>query len=493
MIPPGYEGTLGQTPSGAITVNIAAAGKKIADELKAITVKDSIYYYSDGLYHADERYVEVYVTRWLMEAGITTGTTSLTRELMAVIRSRDWRDRYPFDQQPNIIPCRNGVVRIEDDHSISFTGYQPDHLCTRRLDVEYNPDIGTEDTVAKTIAEWMDDDEARVSLIQIPALAIMQSWGHVWKLAFLLEGKTNAGKSTYCDMLTRFFARDNCGRVELADLTKNRFIKAALAGKYINIQDDLSSVPLTNLGRFKDLTGTHEHNIERKGKDSVPGYISAMHLYTCNGPPSVSNPAEQDDEAFWKRWNYLSFTNQFEVDPNIKEFLSSDSTLSGLLNLVIAEIIEILKDRTRIYRMTADEVKQTWTMAVDHVAQYISQNYIREPTATIPKDELYEHYAEWCSEHGHTAFPKAQMTTALSRMNVTTTQLNRKGKRIRAYRGLSPTKPVNNTPKSIWTPLDDHAIKAERYLREAYPDNPDFAGPILIEGDDGEYYEVNEE
>lgn len=451
-------------PDEKPSVDIILAAQHIAKVLNAVTHKDTIWWYDwdAGIYKDDQGMV----TAAIVDAynRIQTKdmpTSAFVREILMQIRAITYTTEYPFDQIEHIIPVRNGVIRLDaelapidpegSDYVPRLHQHGPDWMLTKRLDVVYDPEVSTDDMVER-LKGWLDEEEW-VALVQIPALSILQSWGRVYKLAYLLEGPPDAGKSTYCELLMNFFGEAGYSLARLQDLISRQFSLYQLVGKWINIQDDLQSVPLRQTGSFKDLTGKGSHEVERKNHQPFVAKISAVHLYTCNTPPGVEFT---DDDAFWSRWNYLYFGNRFERDPEVGASITDEESCSALLNLVIAEIIKILRDPSTIYRMDVDEVKERWTTAVDSVAGWLNECCERDVTAIVPKDELYEHHVEWCIEGNRTAADKAGMTRTLSRMGIVQHRATINGKRVQCYKGLRiKGKKSLQQHQFGWTPLDD--------------------------------------
>ncbi len=438
-----------------------------------VSVGNTIWYYDkeNGIYRDDQGTVDSLLVDFIHAGGIATGTTNHVRELRQQIAGKSLQREFPFDNTPNIIPVANGVIRLDAepppihpdgaDYIPKLHGHGHEWMITKRLDATYDPDVDTSELV-ELLQEWLPENDEWKILIQIPALAIMQSWGQVYKIAYLLEGQRDAGKSTYCTLLMSTFGEAGYSMVELSDLIRNRFSKYQLLGKFINIQDDLAAVPLRHIGRFKDLTGKTSHEVERKGHQGYVAKLTALHLYTCNHPPSVDFV---DDDAFWSRWVYLTFTGRFARDPRVAERILSEEMRSALLKLVVDEIIEILRDPHRVHRMDPDEVKRMWTLAVDSLAQYLNERCERSADAVIPKDDIYHDYIQWCEATSKTAEDKAVLTRALSRMGVTTTKVRLGGKRVQAYRGIkiAPRHQEQSGLEKNWTPLDDYDNPFDRY------------------------------
>lgn len=489
--PVSYEDTFSTNGKGIVGIDITALGQYLADKFYTITLLDTIYYYKDGLYRRDGGFIDAEIVKHLDGCGYNLGKTGLIRDVKTQIRAINWTEEYPFDCIENIIPVANGVIIMEPDQKmldiglesaqIRLVDHSPTFRITKRLDVVYDPEIAT-DEIEEVLATWLDPEEGNF-LVQIPALAIMQSWGGVYKIAYLLEGKRDAGKSSYCDLICNFFGTGKYSMADLSDLIKHRFAKAQLEGSYINIQDDLPGIPLTQIGKFKDLTGKIVHEVERKGSQPYTTRLSALHLYTCNEPPGVDFV---DDDAFWSRWNYITFTGRFDRDPAFMKRVLRPEMLSAFLNLIIKEIVSIREDPKRITRMDADVVKELWTTAVDHIVQFINDSYTRDSEQTVYKDELYAKYVAWCENAKYTTQDKAKITRAIGRMGVTTVRLNRQGKRIHAYKGLKDKENHNPRLKS-W-----NKEEAEVEAMQKYKNEPWARGDITTYPDENDIQKMNE-
>jgi phage/plasmid-associated DNA primase len=180
----------------------------------------------------------------------------------------------------------------------------------------------------------------------------------------------------------------------------------------LNIYDDLSDIPLENVGEFKNLTGATRHRIESKNVQAYDGRIYAVHVFACNKPPSVPQ-AVLYDPAFWERFEIIKFPYFFEVDPIFKDIAFTSENMSGFLNQVISHIIKIVKGRKLIVNRTAEEVMKRWNELANPLVQFFTEKCepTRDPSTTndFDKRTFFAAYLEFCKEH--TFHPKKIVPT----------------------------------------------------------------------------------
>ena len=153
-------------------------------------------------------------------------------------------------------------------------------------------------------------------------------------------------KTTYLvDVLNAIFGAENISNVSLQRIGTDRIVGGDIEKAAINRCDDLSDVPLENVGPFKALTGGFSHNIERKFKTPYRGRITAVHAFSTNMPPTVPDNI-LFDPAFWSRWIYLRFNNVFEVDPSFVPRTLTPENVSGAFNRILETAFEMRHRQT---------------------------------------------------------------------------------------------------------------------------------------------------
>ena len=419
-----------------LKVDFFAISDEIRREMHTISVRQNLFYRENGVYIPNHGQIEARIQSILTEREYERSLTTAKREVLSNLSDHEPYQEPPFNKHPGYIPVRNGILHIGED-KVTLLPYADEYIFSYRLPVNYDPDADPE-PVRDVLSDWVDEENVKF-LIQLPAQAIIQSWGDCYKNAYLFEGEKNAAKTTYFEFLGAFIGHSNYATTPLADLLYNKYAKFDLLGKILNLADDLSEIPLKNLGEFKKLTGGMAVTVERKHCDRITTWLPAVHAFTCNQPPKCT---VTDDPAWWDRWTYVYFGNTFPVNPGWKRTFITDENLSGFLLLVVDAVKEIIAGN--FHRMNPDMVRDTWMSASDTVSMFVHQECERKPDGMVPKDLFYDEYVRACNEVKKTPVELGMITRSLKKMGIHLTRPREGKKRFQSYKGIILKKVTNN-------------------------------------------------
>jgi len=376
--------------TGAVSLIYTTIADWIMASLKTITYRRTVYVYDPdrGIYRENDGDVEQRVQAIAARCGFSGRISTAKREVLSYILDQEIAREYPFNSYPGI-PCVNGVVVFDfETGTRSHVPHSPEYRFTYRLPVMYNPAADPTE-VRRVLASWADEGRYDV-LLQIPAQAILQAvvTGKPFKKSYIIHGDTNGGKSSYIELNRRTFGSENIARVMLQQIGNDRFCLANLEGKLFNIYDDLDDVPLQNSSVLKAITGDDTHYVERKGIDAYEARIFAVHLYTCNQPPSTPERV-QNDAAFWARWEFITFPNYFEVNPKWYDQVLTPAACSAYFNLVLDMAASIYQAGELPVKSSAFEVRDSWQTNSDPLYRFITENMDRSEAGYVLKDDAY--------------------------------------------------------------------------------------------------------
>ncbi|MDD4568185.1 MAG: DUF5906 domain-containing protein [Methanoculleus chikugoensis] len=376
--------------TGAVSLIYATIADWIMASLKTITYRRTVYVYDQdrGIYRENDGDVEQMVQAIAGRCGFTGKISTAKREVLSYISDTEIEREYPFNAYPGI-PCANGVVVFDfENGTCSLVPHSPEYRFTYRIPVTYDPAADPAE-IRRVLASWADEGKYEV-LVQIPAQALIQAaiTGKPYKKSYIIHGDTNGGKSSYIELNRRTFGSENIARVMLQQIGQDRFCLANLVGKLFNIYDDLDDVPLQNSSVLKAITGDDTHYVEKKGLDAYEARIFAVHLYTCNRPPSTPERV-QNDAAFWSRWEYITFPNYFEVDPKWYDRVLTPETCSAYFNLVLDMALAIYRTGELPVTSSAFEVRDSWQINSDPIYRFITENMERSEAGYVLKDAAY--------------------------------------------------------------------------------------------------------
>lgn len=380
----------------------------IIDRFNTISTGGEIWICKDGIYSRDLGEIHSLITSVAREVGMQKQTDNVA-QINSILLGTNFYAETPFNYKVGYLPVRNGYITIDFESAVVNGPFphEPDNLFTYCLPVDFDPNAPT-DPVVQLFREWVNDEDVDL-LPQIPAQGIVQSMiDDTFKKSYLLQGERNSGKSSYLELLYRTLGKKSgaLSLVSLHAMTTNRFALAEMENTILNCYDDLGDEELSGFGTFKKLTGATYHQIERKNKNPRNARIFCTHVFACNIPPRVPERAKYDP-AFWDRWEYIVFPYTHEINPLFHDERFTDEFLSGFLNLIIATMIRIYKERKLVVNRDAEEVMEKWFLDADPLNQFFEEMTATNDSGkpiTSPKRfdklRLYTYYTEWCRDKG---------------------------------------------------------------------------------------------
>lgn len=408
---------------------------QLIDQGNLVSWKGDIYRYDDGKYIEDHGWVNKQIQDILVRREIkkTDKITSHTHEIRHHIIYHNPVQEYPFNQQTDLIPVMNGVIKINaENRKVTLEKHDPKYRFTYQIPVIFNPKA-TCKPIIDIFRQWVSREDV-VLLLQLPAQCILQMQGITFKKAYIFEGDRDAGKTTYYQFIRLFFGKENISDVGLRDLCESRFCLAPLENKIINFHDELADVSLKHVDKFKKLTGDNWHQIERKNKEHYNAFLPAVHAFSCNYPPKIPNIT---DDAFWRRFEYVTFPNRFEIDPNFVNNTFTNEFLSGFLNVLIKVIVRMKRIGNKLLRDSDPEsIRELWIKASDSIAAFTKEHTDKIVGQSIQKDELYRAYCDYCRTKGYKPQAKGRITSLLQQMGTYATRPRACGSRPFVYDGI---------------------------------------------------------
>ncbi len=330
------------------------------------------------------------------------------RDVMAQIRTKSRTHVYPFNEYKNALPVENGIVIFDfENKACKLIDHNPaKYKFNYKIPIKY--DSGVRNTIIyDMLKEYTDTPD---KLIQILAQSFMQAMGHgPYKRAYLIYGKKNSGKTTFIELLEYMIGQDGFCDVSL-DKISQRFQIASLEGKLLNLHDDMGYVTLSDTGTFKTITGRRQHDIERKGIQPYTGTLNAVHVFTTNTPAKFDSRIKTD-EAYWERWEFIIFGNEYGMKGDFKEGIFIPENLTAFLNFVIAEMLKIGKNKKLSSETDLYETREKWMLADNPL--YCMVNELMDPEildikisgskgskgTAIIKEELLKILQLWCLDN----------------------------------------------------------------------------------------------
>lgn len=254
----------------------------------------------------------------------------------------------------------------------------------------------------------------------------------------VLVGTGSNGKSKYLNGLVSAVGKQNVCNVDLHRLSNpnDRFSRANLVGKLVNVFADLSAKRIDDTSNLKVLTGQDAINIEYKGKNPFDYYTFARLVFSCNEVVK----SDDDTDGYKRRFIHIPFIKKFALDPakgrEIDEKLSSPRELSGLFNKIAARLNSIADEGFSMTPAIA-AIVDDWCPLHPKVKEWIESNVVEDEKGVIPSSLFYYYYEDNCSFDA----PFSRQKTIRSMKNVFPgikchVPLMVNGHQVRCYRGV---------------------------------------------------------
>jgi putative DNA primase/helicase len=384
-------GSIARYPAGPGTATDVGLVKRLAD---AITGRESfaqdvggrLYRFTNGVYKQDgvaqvKRAVKILLEEWNQSAKWSSARSEEVVEYLRLDAASLW-ERPPL----SVVNVQNGLLDVATGR---LRPHSPEHLCSVRLPVRYDP--------AATCPEWESfveqvfPDDAQELAWQIIAW-LMRPDVSLQK-AILLLGEGGNGKSTYLAGVTAFLGHSNVSAVSLHKLESDRFSVARLVGKLANICPDLPSSHLAGTSTFKALTGGDPVLAECKYKDSFEFVPFARLLFSANHAPRSGDSSH----AFFRRWYVVPFTRTFEGGeeiprPEMDARLADPRELSGVLNKALQTLRMMQEQGGLVESASMAAAGDEFRRATDPVAVWLDCSTIEGSEAFVSKKALLVAY-----------------------------------------------------------------------------------------------------
>lgn len=381
----------------------------VAELFHPVTFNKILYIYDDvsGIFIEDKGYLKSWIqsaiSYKIAENDVELGEfskynthNSTVRDIYDSLKNYNVVQDFPFNKF-NGIPVENGVVAFDNEYNPHLEHYTPKHMFNHKLAVSYNPNAST-DAINAILKSWYNEYEY---LIQIVAQALWQKLpGHTpLKTAYMLIGSADAGKSTYLShlLVERIFGKDNVSDVSLDELDE-RFALAEIADKYLNVCDDMNHISCKGFKKFKKISGSKTHKVERKYQEPYNAEITAVHVFSTNRPPEVDDETNSDD-AFWSRWAVLYFYGRF---PRMSKWVNDNlnkENVEGFFLMAIQYLKSFFKAEGKLpKKQELDEVVDLWKYNASPIHEFLEMETERDISGSIGKEELFSAIIEWGEE-----------------------------------------------------------------------------------------------
>lgn len=346
------------------------------------------------------------VARWLSMSSKGQATASAASDAwrFGVMRLYE-KKRKPETTSDFILPLADAYLRIADNGTIIVE--KPDQLMglTHAIDVKapvaqgstYTPKtIPTDSLLHRFLSTSLPDEEVRAFVQEQCAMSfIPRQFGLVptW------FGPPAAGKSTMSNIVASFHARPSV--ISLHKLDESFGLEQILDCTFIQV-DEVESKKWCE-ATFKSLATGDPITVNRKHKTPIASYRNrAMIIMTSNHSPFVTD----NSGGVYRRLVPVHWTVSIPEEERIPEIANRifKEEPHIFLDWVLEGVVRLMKRgrflSEREWPKACRKVKENIRYSNDHVGAWMKDCHVSYGGVPMPKDEVYNHFLEWCREEG---------------------------------------------------------------------------------------------
>ncbi len=307
-----------------------------------------------------------------------------------------------LDADPFLVGALNGVIDLRDG---SFHPHKPEHLVTRRLGTNYDPNA-TASTWAKFLAEVQPSEEMRAFLQRLAGYSLT---GEIREHVLPFHYGTGAnGKGTFLehallklsggygakltDSLVYQSAKGHVPHLEIANLCGKRFA----------LGEENAEGGKLNESLLKAMTGGDRV----KGRFHYGNFVEYFPTYKTALVGNHKPRIDGTDDGIWRRFLLIDWPVEIPAarrDGQLKDRLAAE--MPGILNWVVVGARDWMQGGLQPPECCT-VATEAYRLQSDKLAEFIAEQFVQEAGATVTKAGAYTAYREWATragiDHQHT-------------------------------------------------------------------------------------------
>ena len=383
--------------------------KEFLDQNIIYTTRDDentrCWIYRDGIYVPQGKtYVKEFV-RFVLGDIYTTQINNLIMDKIEADTFIEEKELFKV-KDCWLVCMQNGVYNLKTKE---FTDYSPDYFFFNKISVKFDLHADCPN-IKKFFKSILDKKEEIITMYELFGHCLLKDY-KIEKM-FLLTGTGRNGKGKTVELLKRFLGIENCQAISMKDLTNDPFIISELMHRLVNIGGDINNEKIRDTAILKTLRGRDNITARRKNISPITFTNYAQLVFACNEVP----PIEDNSDGFWNSWIYIEFNKKFRTQKEIDSFpleernqytlidteiidkISTEEELSGLFNISITALHNLLNNKGYSDRKSMFEIQKKWNRASNSCIAFIDE-CCELGESSLTKEEFREYYNKYCVKY----------------------------------------------------------------------------------------------
>lgn len=356
----------------------------------------------------------------------------------------------------NLIPFKNYILNIDNLEKIK---HNPKYLFDYQIPIEFKPKAKC-NKIPEFFSQVVEKENV-LMLYDIFGLAMYPE--NILEKFYVLTGIGSNGKSRVLTLLEIFIGKDNYSSITLKQLTEDKFSVARTYKKLINVGADIGGSIIYDTSMLKSASASDSISGQFKFGQIFDFIPTATEIFSANDPPVFAD----ESEGMYRRSEIILFPNKFgnskdmeedseykKANPNIISEITTGEELSGLLNIAIKHLRNILKTGQLSVVKSTKQLKRNYIKYSNNVkafldecceeAEYIPSEFVNKKyihaIGFLTVKTLYDKYIGFCEENKLVKKSKEGFSKLMKKLDSWNLEFNQKdgckNEKERSVRGL---------------------------------------------------------
>ena len=354
-------------------------------------------YQEDGGYYKPINNLEAFLAN-VLPSDVTRNL--LSRNLREIGERLSWEtaircdpDGYNYD--PHMVNLENRVFSMATSELIE---HSPSFRFTYQIHARYLESEVSCPEFERFCQTSLDGDPAKRQLL-LEFIGYICTDMNSGKCALFFKGQPNSGKSVMSSFISRLFDKELVSNIPLHQLG-DRFFRAELAGKKLNVAGEIAGRALRDISIFKSITGNDRIVGEFKGRD--PFYFTPRCKMLFSGNTLPLTTEVDATSAFVNRLRVLLFNTSTPPEKQDKQLL--DKLWAERDSVVTLALHATQKLIERNYEFTLPEDSRQFLKSFELrgnvLASFVEDCCVLDPKARTFNVELYTAFEEFSKRNG---------------------------------------------------------------------------------------------